>query len=166
LHAAVAPLSFARAFARRIALALDIVALDTSAQRKARGAFFTPAEIVSFISKWAVRSRGDAVFEPSCGEAAFLMGAGDRLRELGATRAMLSSQLGGVELHVPSAAAAGKRLAEHGLTATIATGDFVDQDPRAAFDAVVGNPPYVRDQRFLAQHGRKDSKRLGVTAFG
>jgi len=50
--------------------------------RKARGAFFTPPELCDYIVEWAVRSPGDEVLEPSCGEAAFLLSAGARLKAL------------------------------------------------------------------------------------
>ena len=40
--------------------------------RKARGAFFTPQPIAAFLVDWAIRRPTDTVFEPSCGEAAFV----------------------------------------------------------------------------------------------
>ncbi len=63
-------------------------------KRKARGAFFTPPEIAEFIVEWAVRSPDDTILEPSCGQAAFLIAAGDRLRSLSAlSKAESSSRL-------------------------------------------------------------------------
>ncbi|MDP9479947.1 MAG: SAM-dependent methyltransferase [Actinomycetota bacterium] len=62
----------------------EIASSDTPALRKARGAFFTPPELCNFVADWAVRSSSDTVLEPSCGEAAFLLAAGERLRTLGA----------------------------------------------------------------------------------
>src|SRR5690349_18548370 len=100
------------------------VAPDTSALRKARGAFFTPSEMVAFVTEWAIRKAGDAILEPSCGEAAFLLNACERLESFGATRADLRQQVHGTELHAPSAKAAASRLAERGFAADIRVGDF------------------------------------------
>ena len=62
------------------------VVVDPQALRKARGAFFTPAALANFVSRWAIQEPSDRVLEPSCGEAAFLMSAATRLDELGALR--------------------------------------------------------------------------------
>lgn len=121
-----------------------VEAIDTPALRKARGAFFTPGTLCDFVTAWAIRDPSDRVLEPSCGEAAFLLSAGARLRSLGSSDPALT----GAELHATSARGARRHLARAGLTAHITTGDFFAVDPQPAFDAVVGNPPYVRYQDF------------------
>jgi adenine-specific DNA-methyltransferase len=120
---------------------------DNANQRKARGAFFTPAELCRFVARWAVRGAADRVLEPSCGEAAFLLEVGQRLRDLGA-RPSVSGLLHGVEVHSPSAAHATRLLQVEGFAAEVAVADFFDHPITAAYDAVVGNPPYVRYQDF------------------
>jgi len=115
--------------------------------RKARGAFFTPTAVSAFITRWAVRKSTDRVLEPSCGEAAFLLEVGARLWELG-LRERIASQLHGIEIHGPSAGQARKRLESSGLEAQITVGDFFDFADNAKYDAVVGNPPYIRYQDF------------------
>ena len=118
--------------------------MDTPALRKARGAFFTPPALARFIADWAIRTDTDTVLEPSCGDAAFLLPAIERLRVLGASP-KLTDQLHGVEIHDASAQAALAHLARRKVQGRIAVGDFFDQAPPAAkFDAVIGNPPYVR----------------------
>lgn len=121
---------------------------DTLALRKARGAFFTPREMTRFLTNWAIRSAEDRVLEPSCGEAAFLLAAGERVRELGAVQSSAGSQLFGIELHEVSARLASQRLRHDGLDAGITVADFFDIPPSPSFDAVVGNPPYIRYQDF------------------
>lgn len=125
--------------------------MDTQVLRKARGAFFTPPDISRFITQWAVRTAADVVLEPSCGEAAFLLPAALRLRELGAAEARLESQLEGIDIHAASAAAAAERLRTIGAGSTIRVGDFFDQVPTEPVDAVIGNPPYVRYQHFAGE---------------
>lgn len=121
--------------------------VDSHAHRKARGAFFTPPVISRFVANWALRGATDSVLEPSCGEASFLLAAGDRLRELGAG-GLGDMRLHGVELHQASAATAQAHLAERGLAAEIVVGDFFGVQPAPLYDAVLGNPPYVRYQHF------------------
>ncbi|MBV9244482.1 MAG: SAM-dependent DNA methyltransferase [Methylobacteriaceae bacterium] len=130
---------------------------------KSRGAFFTPAEITRFLVNWAVRKSVDSVLEPSCGDAAFLSAAAERLMALGATRAETSRSLVGVEIHAPSVAEAERRLAREGLSATITSGDFFDQSPQRQFDVVVGNPPFIRYQRF-AGTARANSLRAALAS--
>ena len=118
---------------------------------KARGAFFTPAGIARFIAAWAIRTPSDRVLEPACGEAAFLTEAVERLRDLGLDAADWPLALHGHEIHAQSAAIARTLLAGLEAGATILEGDFFDREARPEFDAVIGNPPYVRYQRFSGE---------------
>lgn len=118
------------------------------ALRKGRGAFFTPPEIADFLVRWAVRADGDRVLEPSCGEAAFLSPAARRLKALGRGSSPEADQVCGVDIHGPSARAAEALLEEGGYRCSVKTGDFFRQAPGRPFDAVVGNPPYIRYQQF------------------
>lgn len=121
--------------------------IDTAEARKARGAFFTPAELTDFAAEWAIRSREDRLLEPSCGEAAFLISAGKRLEKLGSLHPR-GEQLQGIEIHEVSARSAEAGIASCGFESRILVGDFFDAAPTELFDAVIGNPPYVRYQQF------------------
>lgn len=141
---------------------------DTVALRKARGAFFTPPELCDFVAEWAVRSPCDRVLEPSCGEAAFLLAMGQRLRALGVT-GTAAGQLSGVEIHEPSARQALALLTSEGFDAAITAADFFDLDAEAAYDSVVGNPPYIRYQRFTGlarSKSRRAASEEGVWLSG
>jgi adenine-specific DNA-methyltransferase len=143
-------------------LALDAIA-DTPELRKARGAFFTPPEVARYICQWAIRSPADRVYEPSCGEADFLLAAGTRLRDLGAQQ-VDATLLQGAELHDASARGALHELAGVGMTAGIAVSDFFDVElAEGTFDALVGNPPYVRYQAFQGD-ARAKAKRAALKA--
>lgn len=117
---------------------------DDTPLRKARGAFFTPAPIAEFITAWAIRSAADRVLDPSCGDAAFLVPAIERLRSLGAARPSAE----GVEIDGPTAYEARNRVAAAGGTAGIRVSDFFDVEPVRECEAVIGNPPYIRYQGF------------------
>lgn len=113
--------------------------IEHSAERKARGAFFTPPSITHFLSSWAVRRPEDRVLEPSCGEADFLIALAARQRELGAGL-LAGSSLRGIELHAPSAEISARRMRQAGYPADIIVSDFFDIPATSEFDAVVGNP--------------------------
>ncbi|ART70180.1 SAM-dependent methyltransferase [Mycobacterium dioxanotrophicus] len=138
---------------------------DSAAARKARGAYFTPVEITRYLTRWAVRSAEDRVFEPSAGDAAFLLAATERLQHLGDA----APRVDGVEIHAASAAAARRRVAEAGGTAHIRTADFFDVAPRPEYTAVIGNPPYIRYQDFRGQvraQSRRAALQAGVALSG
>jgi adenine-specific DNA-methyltransferase len=142
---------------------------DSVLARKARGAFFTPPELCSYVVDWAVRDGSDAILEPSCGEAAFLEPAGERLRFLSNGCSYDSAQLRGFELDEKSAILARSRLASRDFRAQIEVGDFFTVAPTPSFDAVVGNPPYVRFQDFSGDartRSRAAALRAGVSLSG
>ncbi|WP_163511706.1 N-6 DNA methylase [Fodinicola acaciae] len=133
----------------------------TAAERKARGAFFTPPELCRYVVDWAVRAPADAVLEPSCGEAAFLLAAAEKVDGRG--------ELHGVELHAASAAGARSRLARAGARARVRVADFFTVPPAPRYDAVIGNPPYVRYQDFAGQarlRSQEAALRAGVSLSG
>lgn len=114
---------------------------DAPDLRKARGAFFTPDKIARFITDWAVRSPGDAVIEPSCGEAVFLHQI-DRGH---------AGRIVGVEIHPASACEAERTLNREGITSVVHSGDFFGFTEFGQYDAAVGNPPYVRYQGWTGE---------------
>lgn len=141
---------------------------DTPALRKERGAFFTPDEITQFLTNWAIRSADDLVMEPSAGDAAFLVAAVARLREL-APDGDVRPTVDGVEIHAHSARVARERVREAGGKANIRHSDFFVIEPEPVYDAVVGNPPYIRYQDFSGEsraRSREAALRGGVSLTG
>ena len=120
---------------------------ETPAQVKARGAFYTPLAVAAFIASWAIRSGDARVLEPACGDGAFMVAASDRLAALGARDA---SALVGVEKAAQEAAKARALVP----SADVRLASFFDvglSDFGAPFDAVIGNPPYIRFHGFTGQ---------------
>lgn len=139
--------------------------LDTPALRKERGAFFTPPAIASFIVQWALRDGQDRVLEPSTGDAEFLVHAAKRMVELGNERPTLY----GSELHEWSAHEGRRRVLEVGGDARIDVGDFFERPASEPYDAVIGNPPYIRFQDFAGAQrirAREAALRGGVALSG
>lgn len=139
--------------------------------QKLRGGYYTPEPIARFLASWAIRSPADKVLEPSCGDGNVLVAAARRLQALGAASETLNQQLRGVELDPQEAAKAAHRLQLLGLSLsvnnTIHIGDFFAHcqhdlfgekvltlvlKERQHFDAVIGNPPFIRYQHFPENH--------------
>lgn len=112
--------------------AFPIAAAPTA--QKLRGGYYTPPEIAEFVTEWACAA-GPRVLEPSCGDGAILRFVPE---EADAT---------GVEYFAAEAAAA-QRVAP---AADVVTADFFDWAASSAagsWDAVVGNPPFIRFQHW------------------
>ena len=111
---------------------------------KARGAFYTPAVITAFLAEWAIRSPDYRVLEPSAGAGAFVTAAAARFRELG--QGNLSKVLVAVEREAAEATKVRVLVPD----ATVLASDFFDVSPtiQEQFDAVLGNPPYIRFHGF------------------
>lgn len=109
--------------------------------RKLRGGYYTPELVGEFLASWAVRSRSDRVFEPSCGDGALVEPLARRLTDGGEVIA--------VELFNQEAI---KARARGGTNTTVVVGDvfrwWSSLEHGASFDAVVGNPPFIRYQDF------------------
>lgn len=120
---------------------------------RALGAHYTPARLAQPLCRWAIRQPGDTLFDPSCGEGAFLGQGVERLLELGAEPRRLSDQIAGVELNPRALSRArGALLSRHpGLRwGRLAQDDFflfVEENlGHVQFDVVLGNPPFLRTQ--------------------
>lgn len=141
---------------------------DTPELRKERGAFFTPAAITAFVAQWAVRSGSDRVLEPSAGDAAFLLAAVERLSKLGRPEDS-EPEVYGVEIHPYSAKVARQRVRDAGGKAHVRQSDFFDVAPEPSYDAVIGNPPFIRYQNFSGESrakSRQAALRGGVALSG
>ena len=122
------------------------IAADSAALRKERGAFFTPPTVTRFLARWGIRSGSDAMLEPSCGDGAILDAVAERLTTLGGREPVRAH-----ELHTASAEDARSVLAERNYPGQVVVGDFLATRVEQTFDAVLGNPPYVRYQGFSGE---------------
>ena len=125
---------------------------------KLRGGYYTSPEVAGWLCRWAIRSITDRVLEPSCGDGIFLIAALERFVCLGGNPAgRVSHNLMGVEVNPEEADIARRRLSErigHEGEEIVQTGDFFEtwqQLRDQTFDAVIGNPPFIRYQKFPEQ---------------
>ena len=120
--------------------------IENESAEKLRGGYYTPLDIAAFLTRWVLATKPKALLEPSCGDGAFI-------RALGASgRSLRGIQLTACELD-PSETVKARGAASkiRGLSAEILNVEFLTwvldrlMLP-AEFDAVVGNPPFVRYQ--------------------
>ena len=122
---------------------------------KTLGAFYTDAQVADFLVWWGVRSRHDTVMDPSFGGGVFLRSACKRLVKLGGRP---RKQVCGAEVDSNVHARIAEKLSdEFGVDRRkLFRRDFFALDAGAAgkVDAVVGNPPFIRYQRFSGETRR------------
>jgi len=137
------------------------------------GQHVTPAPIARALVRWAVRAPDDAVLDPAVGGGVFAVAAAERLAALaGDGRSPAADppadadpppgRVLGVDVDGDALALAGDALAGH-PSAGAREADFLALDPDdvGRFDAVVGNPPYVRQEGL-----DKAAARAHLAAFG
>jgi len=134
-------------------------------ERHRFGQHYTPLEVASLLAAFAVRSPHDLIFDPSCGDGRLLAQALMLKRELGSRR-NASSELYGIDRERRAI-----ELAAQGR-AQVACADFFDVAPAAAlnqsltlpsaFDAIVGNPPYIRQELMGPRDKQRIERRLKV----
>ena len=148
-------------------------------ERHRYGQHYTPHDVARLLAAFAVRSPNDLVFDPSCGDGRLLEEALKFKRQLSSRHrsngAVLSDQVFGVERSASAVQAA------RGTGTCVAAADFFDIGPGAnlnssvsgagkdacaprslplEFDAIIGNPPYIRQEVIGAKGKRRIEARL------
>lgn len=116
--------------------------MATATFQKTFGAFYTGARVARTIIKWAVRNPKDSVLDPSCGGGIFLSSAARRLESMGST----NPQIWGIDVNEDALQSVKASLPECRLL----NADFFSTKPGDIpfFNAIIGNPPFIRYQTF------------------
>src|SRR5262245_13056855 len=130
-------------------------------ERHRYGQHYTPRAVAKLLAAFAVRCAGDLVFDPSCGDGRLLIEALALKQEMSSSGGRKRAG----EIYGADRSARAIKLA----TANGAQGwraHFFDIDPGmalskstvlpAAFDAIIGNPPYIRQELM----GQRDKRRI------
>jgi adenine-specific DNA methylase len=116
--------------------------MGTATVQKIFGAFYTDERVARAIVAWALRTKDDRVLDPSCGEGVFLSAASEHLQGMGSEK----PEIWGVDIDGEAVAMATAHISESKVIKadffSLRTGDI------PFFDAVVGNPPFIRYQSF------------------
>ena len=120
--------------------------IENETAQKLRGGYYTPLDLATYIAKWALHGQPQTVLEPSCGDGVFAQA----LVNAGVTDKTALTAFELFDEEAVKAQARCKALA--GLNAEVQSRDFLKWAiPQLAgghelFDAVLGNPPFVRYQ--------------------
>lgn len=113
-------------------------------QQKLRGGYYTPDDLAAFLVRWVAGINPSDILEPSCGDGVFLEGISEFIGR---------AKVQGFEIDETEAEKASLRAKSLGLKRTkIVEDDFLGWaiqalgDESKRFDAVLGNPPFIRYQ--------------------
>src|SRR5207249_2719311 len=121
--------------------AMNFIGAETPQKR--RGGYYTPPDVAAFLAEWALEGDRRRVLEPACGDGAFL----DAIAQRRPAAAVVACEINPAE-----AAKAKERARSLGLDAArVCADDFLRwflsrRLGPPAFDAVLGNPPFIRYQ--------------------
>ncbi len=113
-------------------------------EQKLRGAYYTPIDIAKYICDWISHVRPIKILEPSCGDGIFIQA----LHDVG----LKNIQIQVAEIDRNEADKAVELSKGLDIPLDIHLGDFLDWatpviiHKHEQFDAVIGNPPFIRYQ--------------------
>lgn len=119
--------------------------IENESIQKLRGGYYTPLDLATFLVRWVAEIDPQFALEPSCGDGIFF-------RAISAVRGLSTTTVTAFELDPLEAEAAQRRARELEIRASVAWQDFLGwalkhiNDREVRFDAVVGNPPFIRYQ--------------------
>lgn len=124
--------------------------------QKLRGGYYTPQPLADFLCRWSIQENTKSVLEPSCGDGNFIEAAINRFEALGIDGKSIDGKIKGIELIEEEALKAAERAKYLGLKSkTIVNSDFfhyVESNEACKYDAIIGNPPFIRYQNFPEEH--------------
>ncbi len=121
--------------------------------QKLRGGYYTPPRIADFLSRWVLANQPQQILEPSCGDGAFLQAL---YRQIVTGEHLAPAFIEAVELIPQEAEIAAQKvesLRRFGTEIRIINDDFfnwLETVNDKQWDAIIGNPPYIRYQYFEA----------------
>ncbi|MCG6144041.1 N-6 DNA methylase [Leptospira bandrabouensis] len=121
-------------------------------EKKFRGGYYTPSDVASAITDWAINSPNQTILEPSFGDGEFIKAIISRKKALGENKKEINKSLYGVEIDIIEfekvlnfCKDVFKTKLEH-----LYSQDFFEwyKNCGREFDVALGNPPFIRFQNF------------------
>jgi len=133
--------------------------IENESAEKLRGGYYTDPLIARYLAGWALAAGASSVLEPSCGDGAFIAAVSD-LRPRGLKK------LTACEILAEEAAKARVRSRQlpRATSIDVICDDFLSWaldglERGARFDAVIGNPPFIRYQ-YLPEPAQRRAEAL------
>lgn len=114
-------------------------------KQKLRGGYYTPLDLAEFLVRWVKEINPKKILEPSCGGGIFF----EALKKVGGSSKI---NLVGIEFDEDEATKTKKIVRNDFSQVVIKNTDFLDwslkelKNNPPSFDAIVGNPPFIRYQ--------------------
>lgn len=123
---------------------------------KLRGGYYTPIKIARFLTQWVLKKKPKTILEPSCGDGQFLKSFIAQHKH----KIVLTA----IELMEEEANKARESVCDNKLLdCSVINKDFLEialnNIDSETYDAVVGNPPYIRYQ-YLEKHSQELAKNI------
>jgi adenine-specific DNA methylase len=129
--------------------------IENETEQKLRGGYYTPLDLAAYITRWTLEKNPKTLLEPSCGDGIFIQA----LAEVGFGSKL---SLTGFELFEEEAIKAESRCRRvPQLEWSIHSQDFLGwaihwmASGQPKYDAVLGNPPFVRYQYLPEEFQRR-----------
>jgi adenine-specific DNA-methyltransferase len=134
--------------------------------QKLRGGYYTPKPIADFLAQWAIQTANTEVLEPGCGDGSLVEAAIEALLARGASKDAIAQLIHAIEVDPDEAARTVERMRALGIypgEEAVCVEDFfahcktrlfgerfggVVTTAARKFDAIIGNPPFIRYQNF------------------
>jgi adenine-specific DNA-methyltransferase len=116
-----------------------------SSRQKLIGAYYTPLPVAQTLADWVIDRSSQRVLDPSFGDGRMLQAAATSLRSCDV--APVGPRLYGIELDHQEGTRPPCLRGTRVPTVNLLPGDFFSHQPPdfpGQFDAIIGNPPYVR----------------------
>lgn len=138
--------------------------MDTRANKREKlrqkGQFWTPDWVADAMIAYVLRRAGQTVFDPAVGAGAFIQAA-----QRHAAVSHWHFSFAGYEID-PNVLEQTLRFGSPMLDVSqITLNDFIHNPPDAVFDAIIGNPPYIRHHR-LSPEVKNYLRSLSLRAMG
>lgn len=127
-------------------------------KQKLRGGYYTPGDLAQFMSKWILNNGVKEILEPSSGDGNFFKSISDVINSHNS-----EVKITGVELDSDEAIKSIERAKEFdNLSVDVNNTDFLEWGlknyNKLKFDAVIGNPPFIRYQYLPKEYQLKAEK--------
>ena len=129
---------------------------EVESSQKLSGSYYTPRWLAEFIMRWVLSSNSKNILEPSCGDGIFFDVLPHEFKDI---------SIRGFDINNIATAICVSKLQRLPVKSAISTQDFLQwaienftSDSPETFDAVVGNPPFIRYQYWDSQMQERAQK--------
>jgi adenine-specific DNA methylase len=118
---------------------------------KLRGGYYTPLYLAKIMVDWVLDGKPSNILEPSCGDGIFFQALLSQLEKIQLSTIVSITGVELIESELAKVQSFAGELAQYNITQTLINQEFftwINNDNDERWDAIIGNPPYIRYQYF------------------